>query len=239
MTQPELGHLSVRIVGSGPAVLVVHGGRGPESMRQVTERLRVDHTVLLPTHPGWDGQPRDPAIRSVPDLARRYLQLLRDAALRDVTVVASSFGGWVAVEMALLAPHGVLGRMVLLNPVGPAPAPHEMTQRGSGQAPRPVDPSLELVRSYTGPAMCSPDLSERLAAVKQPSLVLWGADDPVLPVAYGQRLAADLGNATCVVVPGAGHLPHEDAPERTLAEIRSFLDQTGTAQTAQTAQTAR
>ena len=74
--------------------------------------------------------------------------------------------------------------------------------------------------------MCSPDLSERLGAVAQPTLVVWGADDPVLPAAYGQRMANDLGNATYLVVTGAGHLPHLDAPERTLAAIREFLDRT-------------
>jgi pimeloyl-ACP methyl ester carboxylesterase len=224
MTQQD--HVAVRTLESGPAVLAVHGGGGPESMRQIVEGLSVDHEVLLPTHPGWAGQPRDPAIRSVPDLAQRCLRLLLGSDLSDVTVVASSFGGWVAAELALLAPRGVIGRMVLLNPVGPAPTQPEMAHRRPPQTPEAVNPSLDLVRSYTGPAMCSPDLSERLSAIEQPILVVWGADDPVLPLAYGQRMAGDLGDATCVAVPGAGHLPHEDAPEQTLAVIRGFLDST-------------
>jgi len=218
-------HLAVRTPGSGPAVLVVHGGGGPDSMREVVQRLGVDHEILLPTHPGWDGQPRDPAVRSVPDLARRYLRLLLDSHLSDVTVVASSFGGWVAAELALLAPRGVVGRLVLLNPVGSAPTPEEMAQQRSAQPPADPNPSsLDLVRSYTGAAMCSPDLSRRLAAIDQPALVVWGDGDPVLPLAYGQRMAGDLGDATCVVVPGAGHLPHQDAPEPTLAAVRDFLE---------------
>jgi pimeloyl-ACP methyl ester carboxylesterase len=195
-------------------------------MRQLAARLGVDHEVLLPTHPGWEGQPRDPAIASVPDLARRYLTLLLDANLADVTVVASSFGGWIAAELALLAPREVIGRIVLLNPVGPAPTPSEKTWSRQVRGPELAEPSLDLLRSYTGPAMCSPDLSERLGAVAQPTLVVWGADDPVLPAAYGQRMANDLGNATYLVVTGAGHLPHLDAPERTLAAIREFLDRT-------------
>jgi len=224
MTQQD--HVAVRTLESGPAVLAVHGGGGPQSMREIVEGLSVDHEVLLPTHPGWAGQPRDPAIRSVPDLAQRCLRLLLDSDLSDVTVVASSFGGWVAAELALLAPRGVIGRMVLLNPVGPAPTQLEMAQQRPSLTPEVVNPSLDLVRSYTGPAMCSPDLSERLSAIEPPTLVVWGADDPVLPLAYGQRMAADLGDATCVAVPGAGHLPHEDAPEQTLAVIRGFLDST-------------
>jgi len=74
MTQQD--HVAVRTLESGPAVLAIHGGGGPQSMRQIVEGLSVDHEVLLPTHPGWDGQPRDPAIRSVPDLAQRCLRLL-------------------------------------------------------------------------------------------------------------------------------------------------------------------
>jgi len=220
--------LAVRTFGSGSAVLAVHGGRGPESMWQLAAQLGVDHEVLLPTHPGWDGQVRDPAIASVEDLAQRYLALLLDSNLTDVTIVASSFGGWIAAELALLAPRAVVGRIVLLNPVGPAPTPSEIAHSRQVPGPEDGERSLDLVRSYTGPAMCSPDLSERLGAVAQPTLIVWGADDPVLPAAYGQRMAADLGNATCLVVTGAGHLPHLDAPEQTLAAIRGFLDRTST-----------
>ena len=108
--------------------------------------------------------------------------------------------------------------------------PAEMAGQTRTPSSPGMDASLELVRSYTGPAMCSPGLSARLAAVEQPTLIVWGADDPVLPPAHGRRLAADLGDATCVVVPGAGHLPHEDTPEQTLAEIRTFLDRTPVAQ---------
>jgi len=219
-----LTHAAVQILGTGPVALVLHGGGGPSSMRQVVERLSADHEVWLPTHPGWDGQPREPALTSVADLAGHHLALLLDAGLSDVTVVASSFGGWVAAELALLAPRDVVGRMVLLNPVGPAPTPSEMAGRRPPREPAAAAPSLDLVRSYTGPAMCSPDLAERLGAIEQPTLVVWGAEDPVLPPAYGQRMAADLGDGTCVVVPNAGHLPHQDAPEPTLAAVRGFLD---------------
>lgn len=215
--------LAAETFGSGPAVLAVHGGRGPESMRQLARQLGVDHEVLLPTHPGWEGQQRDPAIASVSDLARRYLTLLLDAKLSDVTIVASSFGGWIAAELALLAPRDMIGRIVLLNPVGPAPTPSERAHSRQVPGPEGGDPSLDLMRSYTGPAMCSPDLSERLGAIGQPTLIVWGADDPVLPAAYGQRMATDLGNATFLTVTGAGHLPQVDAPEQTLAAIRGFL----------------
>ncbi|MCZ4516882.1 alpha/beta hydrolase [Rhodococcus ruber] len=221
-------NLAVQTFGSGArsAILAIHGGRGPGSMQQLAARLGVEHEVVLPTHPGWDGQPRDSAISSVPDLAQRYLTLLLDANLADVTVVASSFGGWIAAEMALLAQPEVIGRMVLLNPVGPAPTPSEIARQSPTRSTEVPDPYMDLVRSYTGPMMCSPDLSERLGAVAQPTLIVWGADDPVLPPAYGQRMATDLADATCLVVPGAGHLPHLEAPEQTLTAIRGFLDGT-------------
>lgn len=192
-------------------------------MGSVVESLSADHHVLMPTFPGWDGQPRDPAVRSVADLARCCADLLMDRELFDVTVVASSFGGWVATELALMAPPAMVGRMVLLNPVGPEPTPQELAARPAMVAPAGGGPSMDLVRSYTGPAMCSPDLSGRLHAVDQPTLVLWGADDPVLPAAYGHRIAANLGRAQCVEIPGAGHLPHVDAPLATVTAIRDFL----------------
>jgi pimeloyl-ACP methyl ester carboxylesterase len=58
---------------------------------------------------------------------------------------------------------------------------------------------------------------ENLAALEEvtaPALVLWGEDDPYLPPAWAERIAAALGGEASVeTVPGAGHWPWLDRPE--------------------------
>ncbi|HVA60180.1 MAG TPA: alpha/beta hydrolase [Mycobacteriales bacterium] len=62
-------------------------------------------------------------------------------------------------------------------------------------------------------------------------LVVWGAADPVLPLAVGEAVVRDLGPGTVfVTVPGVGHFPVEEAPETVLATIADFLRQPSSAE---------
>jgi haloacetate dehalogenase len=55
-------------------------------------------------------------------------------------------------------------------------------------------------------------------------LVLWGALDPVLPLAVGEAAVRDLGAGTeFVSLPGVGHFPVEEAPEVAVPVIAAFL----------------
>jgi pimeloyl-ACP methyl ester carboxylesterase len=56
------------------------------------------------------------------------------------------------------------------------------------------------------------------------SLVVWGTDDPPMPLHVGESVVRDLGeNATMLTVPGVGHWPHEEAPDVVLPAIAEFL----------------
>jgi len=57
-----------------------------------------------------------------------------------------------------------------------------------------------------------------------PTLVLWGADDEILPAGGARVLAQGLANGTQVVIPECGHLPMLEKPRETAAHYRAFLD---------------
>ncbi|HWI83506.1 alpha/beta hydrolase [Ramlibacter sp.] len=62
-----------------------------------------------------------------------------------------------------------------------------------------------------------------LKEIKAPTLVLWGGKDRLLPPEMGQRFERDIPHARLVVFGDLGHLPQEEDPQRTLAEVRQFL----------------
>ncbi|HPH65316.1 MAG TPA: alpha/beta hydrolase [Kofleriaceae bacterium] len=66
-------------------------------------------------------------------------------------------------------------------------------------------------------------LSPRYSDVKQPVLLLWGDDDQVTPVRFGERLLRQLENATLVVLPQCGHMPMLEARQLTINALRKFL----------------
>ena len=66
-------------------------------------------------------------------------------------------------------------------------------------------------------------LPARLAELQLPVLVITGDNDRIVPTQQSVKLAAELPNATLVVVPACGHLPHEECPQAVLDAIQPFL----------------
>ena len=66
--------------------------------------------------------------------------------------------------------------------------------------------------------------SAELAALRQPTLLLWGARDVAYPLDRFARAFADaLPAARLVPLPDAGHYPQEEAPAAVARELRAFL----------------
>jgi pimeloyl-ACP methyl ester carboxylesterase len=63
----------------------------------------------------------------------------------------------------------------------------------------------------------------RLGEIRQPVMLSWGVQDPLLATGAGERLAKDLPNCVYKVHPDLAHMPHEEAPDRIGAEWAAFL----------------
>ncbi len=61
--------------------------------------------------------------------------------------------------------------------------------------------------------------------VQKPTLLMWGREDTVTPVAFGERLARDLPNARLEVYPRCGHFPMLEAKEASTRELVAFLNE--------------
>lgn len=65
--------------------------------------------------------------------------------------------------------------------------------------------------------------SHRIREIRIPTLILWGAEDRLIPIENAYRFHADLPNDTLVVIPDAGHVPMEEDPHATVTAIQQFL----------------
>ncbi|MEM6826896.1 MAG: alpha/beta hydrolase [Pseudomonadota bacterium] len=68
-----------------------------------------------------------------------------------------------------------------------------------------------------------PLTEDEIAGVDAPTLILWGDEDRLIPVEAGQWLDRVMPNSRIVIYEGIGHLPHEEAPEATLAAVNAWL----------------
>lgn len=239
--------------GQGRPVLILHGGGGPASVTGIARHVSVNSMSILPTHPGWNGTIRPDDLQSVAALAQAYLALLEQLNLRDVVIIGSSIGGWIASEMALQdAADGRKQRiacLVLVNAVGihvegeAIADPFALGPRGLAEHAfhEPdkffIDPAslpaevqamqranMATMRIIAGqPFMHDPQLHTRLGRIATPVLVVWGESDRVVSSAYGQAFARAFGNARFAAVPLAGHLPHLEQPTKTFALVDEFI----------------
>jgi pimeloyl-ACP methyl ester carboxylesterase len=234
----------LRTAGRGAPLLVLHHDIGTPEQLPFYEALAQRFTVLLPSHPGYDGSARPAWMRSVRDVAVTYQALLAARGLRDVSVAGLGFGGWIAAEMATMSPRG-FHRMVLVGAMGIKPAAGEILDQALVSyidyvragfedpaafdqlfTPDPPTPQLEqwdLNREMTfriawKPYMYNPTLPPLLGGVPTSTLIVWGREDRIVPVECAEQYARALPTSRLAVLDRAGHFLDMEQPD-TLAKL--------------------
>lgn len=68
------------------------------------------------------------------------------------------------------------------------------------------------------------DYAERIGEITAPVLILWGAEDALIHATAAMTFKERLPQAKVIVYDGVGHLPMEEVPDRTAADIDAFLE---------------
>jgi pimeloyl-ACP methyl ester carboxylesterase len=64
---------------------------------------------------------------------------------------------------------------------------------------------------------------DHIGAIKAPTLILWGEQDRLIPVAAAHAWAKAIPGSRLIVYPDTGHLPMEEEPAETAGVVRAFL----------------
>jgi pimeloyl-ACP methyl ester carboxylesterase len=75
------------------------------------------------------------------------------------------------------------------------------------------------------PRLYNPDLHKWLHRVTVPTLILWGEDDKILPVAYGPPYRDLIPGARLEVIAGCGHMPHVEKHDEFVRLVTSFIEE--------------
>lgn len=73
-----------------------------------------------------------------------------------------------------------------------------------------------------------PGTKERLSTIKVPVLILWGAQDNLIPVTAAKWFAEAMPQAKLIIYPNVGHVPMEEIPQKSANDVKIWLDGLGT-----------
>jgi pimeloyl-ACP methyl ester carboxylesterase len=76
---------------------------------------------------------------------------------------------------------------------------------------------------WSNPQLGSQIVGDKLACITIPTLMVWGANDEIMPVNQGREYAAKIPNAKLVIIPDCGHVPPLEKPEAFVSATLYFL----------------
>jgi pimeloyl-ACP methyl ester carboxylesterase len=235
--------------GKGRPLLVLHHETGTLDRLLFYDALAAKYDVLVPHHPGFSKSERPEWMRSARDIAVVYRGLLSELKVSNAILVGLGFGGWIAAEMASMAPSD-LAKLVLVGAMGIKPPAgdildaavtgyidyaragfHDQKAFDRVYGAEPSGEQLEMwdvcremsFRIAWKPYMYSQTLPHLLGAVHAPSLVVWGDDDKVVPQSAAKRYLEALPNAKLEIVKACGHCVDMEQPEALARLVTTFI----------------
>ena len=231
----EQARIRWRRIGSGPPLVLVHGGNGSwlHWVRNI-EALAGAHTLWLPDLPGCGDSDTLPAPATLERLvaALRYCIAALIGAQREIDVAAFSFGSLLSSNLAVARGHvrrlalfGATGHGFPRAPLGlrnwrtlPPHAQAEAHRHNVATLmlhdPASIDAlalavhrgASERTRLRSKQLSHTSVTRQALDRLSTPMLLVWGEHDPTaLPAEVAPALAAGHANRQWLIVPGAGH----------------------------------
>jgi pimeloyl-ACP methyl ester carboxylesterase len=69
----------------------------------------------------------------------------------------------------------------------------------------------------------TPATADQMKRLTMPTLVMWGAEDKLIPVRAADWFAREIPGAQKIVYPKVGHIPMEEVPDQSASDVRAFL----------------
>ena len=232
--------------GQGKPVVLFHGAgtlTGFDFAAPWTEKFR----VIAPYHPGFGESGDDNDLSGLHDYVMHYLDLFDALELETFSLVGLSLGGCLAAKfcsehghrvekLALVSPAGIIDPAHPMLDLLTAPPEQMMGLLSSDRAVLkkfvPDKPDLDFMalryrESGTVARLLwehpnDPKFMRHLHRVKNPTLIVWGTEDKIVPVEHATTWRKLVPQADIRTFAGAGHLVLIERPEASDA-IVNFL----------------
>lgn len=225
--------------GSGTPVVLLHGLSGSSRWwSRNIDALAAKYLVAAVDLVGFGKNRRFfglpvllPPFEEVASLLARWIETFGE----PVHVIGHSMGGQIAIRLAAERPD-LVRSLVLVDAVGMPfhldPRPHLR----AGTKPPYGGPGIARVLApdflragptsvaVAGARVVRVDLREMMRAIRMPTLLVWGENDPLVPLMYGEAMQQEIAGSRLVVIPKAAHVAMWETPSEFNRIVLDFLD---------------
>ncbi|MEP7325951.1 MAG: alpha/beta hydrolase [Gemmatimonadota bacterium] len=223
------------------------------AFRSEVEALASHYSILAIDLPGSGLSENPRGSHGLDSTVARVSDLIDRWTTGPIVAIGHSMGGEVAAGLALARPDRVTGLVLIATagyeinfgigkePLSPAERrlagwslrardllvpveapdwlrdPPDMPE-SAGAASIARNAAAEILRDFDFTA-----LRNRFRDIRQPTLLIWGGLDPLIPLEIGRQVAAAIPRSRLVVLGNSWHRPHVEQPDRVVQEIREFL----------------
>jgi 2-hydroxy-6-oxonona-2,4-dienedioate hydrolase len=239
--------------GSGPVVILLHGlGADWTSWAATVGPLSQKYRVIALDQVGFGRSDKPMIAYRIGTLVDFLDALYKELKINRASLVGNSLGGWTAAAFAIAHPEKV-DRLVLVDAAGIKQASdlsviqylNPSTIEGAKKILSLVLYNKALVNDMAAAALLTrrvmsgdgytvqqfieagtrgDDLLDgRLGAIKLPTLIVWGREDALTPLAMGERFRKDISGSQLVIFDKCGHVPQLEKAAEFNAALIKFL----------------
>ena len=230
---------------SNKTLIFLHGW-GVDSklwFKLIPELINKNYSLYFLDLPGFGQSQMPNTTYDVDDYKKIVYEFVKKLGLKSINLIGHSFGGRIAIKIAAENPD-FLDKIILVDTAGVVTA--SKIKKLSALIAKIIGPIFKP--SFMQPLrrklyfligseyleneklskifskVVSENLTRLLTHIKKPALIIWGKNDLITPLYYGQLMSKLIPKSKLIVFEKAGHFSFLDQPEKFSKELINFIN---------------
>ena len=228
-------------------------GASAERWEHVIPQFAKNYRVLVPDLIGFGLSDKPVVDYTTDYLSTFIRKFLKKLNIDSVSIIGSSLGGQIGAEftyqnnsmvdkLVLISPSGIMKHstpaldayvMAALYPSDSSASNAFQIMSGSKNIDKKTIkefvqrmklPNAKMAFMSTLLGLKDAEIiSEKLVSIKSPTLIIWGENDPIIPIKYAQSFVSEIDDCRFVKMENCGHTPYVEVPDKFYKIVSDFL----------------
>jgi len=200
-------------------LLVNELGESAENWLKILPGFEKSYRVIAPDLMRLDYHDMSLADYSLEFFVDILQKFIKEIKIGKLSIVGSGFGGRVAAEFAS-ENRNLLEKLILVSPANmmkqSTPALDAYIMAALYPRETPDEKILDKLCDV-------PFSTKKLQSITVPTLIIWGSDDPVIPIQHSEEFVSSIKDCRFYIMDDCGHTPYVQNPAIFVSAVMNFL----------------